>query len=162
MWQTWGTPGSCRPQFGPMLAPINLAIREGTRKWKYHRQQYDNWCKHANKSSVQAVSLTTFCPHSNSMETSPCCNYNAGHQIATNICTCHASTAGLETKQLLENYETTTNLERSSEQNLDDFVKETIQTNKVYDILTFILHLETDTTFYTPYSATWICLYQTW
>ena len=25
---TWGPPGSCRPQMGPMLAPMNLAIRE--------------------------------------------------------------------------------------------------------------------------------------
>ena len=27
------------------------------------------------------------------METSPCCNSVAGHQIATNVCTCHDSTA---------------------------------------------------------------------
>ena len=27
MWPTWDPPGSCRPQVGPMLAPINLAIR---------------------------------------------------------------------------------------------------------------------------------------
>ena len=27
------------------------------------------------------------------METSPCCNSVAGHQIATNFCTCHDSTA---------------------------------------------------------------------
>ena len=30
---------------------------------------------------------------SNSMKTSPCCNSVAGHQIATNFCTCHDSTA---------------------------------------------------------------------
>ena len=27
MGPTWGPPGSCRPQMGPMLAPMNLAIR---------------------------------------------------------------------------------------------------------------------------------------
>ena len=27
MGPTWGSPGSCRPQMGPMLAPMNLAIR---------------------------------------------------------------------------------------------------------------------------------------
>ena len=31
--------------------------------------------------------------NSNSIETSPCCNSVAGHQIATNFCTCHHSTA---------------------------------------------------------------------
>ena len=31
--------------------------------------------------------------NSNSMETSPCCNSVAGHQIATIFCTCHYSTA---------------------------------------------------------------------
>ena len=34
-----------------------------------------------------------FAPNSNSMETSPCCNSVAGHQIATIFCTCHDSTA---------------------------------------------------------------------
>ena len=34
-----------------------------------------------------------FARNSNSMETSPCCNSVAGHQIATNFCTCHDSTA---------------------------------------------------------------------
>ena len=34
-----------------------------------------------------------FCRNSNSIETSPCCNSVAGHQIATNFCTCHDSTA---------------------------------------------------------------------
>ena len=28
---TWGPPGSCRPQMGPMLAPMNLTIRERSR-----------------------------------------------------------------------------------------------------------------------------------
>ena len=41
------------------------------------------------------VSLTIFARNSNSMETSPCCNSVAGHQIATNCCTCHDSTAVL-------------------------------------------------------------------
>ena len=27
---------------------------------------------------------------SNSMDISPCCNYIAGHQVAVNVCTCHA------------------------------------------------------------------------
>ena len=34
-----------------------------------------------------------FARNSNSMETSRCCNSVAGHQIATNFCTCHDSTA---------------------------------------------------------------------
>ena len=39
------------------------------------------------------VSLTVFTRNSNSMETSPWHNSVAGHQIATNFCTCHDSTA---------------------------------------------------------------------
>ena len=34
-----------------------------------------------------------FARNSNSMEISPCCNSVDGHQIATNFCTCHDSTA---------------------------------------------------------------------
>ena len=34
-----------------------------------------------------------FSRNSNSMETSPCCNSVAGHQIETNFCTCQDSTA---------------------------------------------------------------------
>ena len=37
--------------------------------------------------------LRFFARNSNSMETSPCCNSVAGHQIATKFCTCHDSTA---------------------------------------------------------------------
>ena len=39
------------------------------------------------------VSLTFFCPQFKFDETSSCCNSVAGHQIATNFCTCHDSTA---------------------------------------------------------------------
>ena len=39
------------------------------------------------------VSLTVFAHKSNSMETSPCHDSVAGHQIATIFCTCHDSTA---------------------------------------------------------------------
>ena len=39
------------------------------------------------------VSLTIFARNSNSMETSPCCNSCAGHQITTIFCTCHDSNA---------------------------------------------------------------------
>ena len=31
MGPTWGPPGSCRPQMGPMLAPMNLAIWDPTK-----------------------------------------------------------------------------------------------------------------------------------
>ena len=37
--------------------------------------------------------LRFFARNSNSMETSPCSNSITGHQIATNFCTCHDSTA---------------------------------------------------------------------
>ena len=30
MGPTWGPPGSCRPQMGPILAPMNLSIRDYT------------------------------------------------------------------------------------------------------------------------------------
>ena len=40
-----------------------------------------------------AHSLTIFARNSNSMETTPCCNSVTGHQIATNFCPCHGSTA---------------------------------------------------------------------
>ena len=33
MGPTWGPPGSCRPQMGPMLAPMNLALKGTT--WNY-------------------------------------------------------------------------------------------------------------------------------
>ena len=39
------------------------------------------------------VSQMVFCSNSNSMETSPCCCSISGHQIATEFCTCHDSTA---------------------------------------------------------------------
>ena len=39
------------------------------------------------------VSLTIFARNSNSMESLPCCNSVIAHQIATNFCTCHDSTA---------------------------------------------------------------------
>ena len=45
------------------------------------------------KHILGPVSLTIFARNSNSMEISPCCNSVAGHQIATNFCTCHDSTA---------------------------------------------------------------------
>ena len=44
-------------------------------------------------TAMGPVSLTVFARNSNSMETSPCHISVAGHQIATNICTCHDSTA---------------------------------------------------------------------
>ena len=34
MGPTWGPPGSCRPQMGPMLAPLNLLFGSA---WKYNR-----------------------------------------------------------------------------------------------------------------------------
>ena len=39
MGPTWGPPGSCRPQVGPMLPPINLAIRVLMDMWII------GWCK---------------------------------------------------------------------------------------------------------------------
>ena len=50
-------------------------------------------CIHDVCWSQGPVSLTLFCRNLNSMETSPCCNSAAGHQIATNFRTCHDSTA---------------------------------------------------------------------
>ena len=57
------------------------------------------WCSNTrlhdtSKTQIQGpVSLTFFARNSNSMETLPCHNAVAGHQIATNFCTCHDSTA---------------------------------------------------------------------
>ena len=41
----------------------------------------------------EPISLTIFARNSNSIELSPCCNSVAGHQIATNFCAFHDSTA---------------------------------------------------------------------
>ena len=51
----------------------------------------DMW--HYGNRRQGPVSLTFFDRYSNTMETSPCHNSLAGHQIATNFCTCHDSTA---------------------------------------------------------------------
>ena len=51
------------------------------------------WKKHVWNGALGPVSLKFFARNSYSMETSPCCNSVAGHQIATIFCTCHDSTA---------------------------------------------------------------------
>ena len=50
------------------------------------------------------VSLTVFSRNYNSMETSPCHNSIAGHQIATNFCTCHDSTAVVPCTKFCSNH----------------------------------------------------------
>ena len=50
------------------------------------------WCPQ-RQLGQGPVSLTVFTRNSNSMETSPCHYFVAGHQIPTNLCTCHDSTA---------------------------------------------------------------------
>ena len=105
-----GPPGSCHPQMGPMLAPrtllsgklyglcstvtscgqfrVKMVVADGlVATW------YQYICKHHNNVFPRPVSLTIFARNSNSMETSPCCKSVAGHEIATNVCTCHDSTA---------------------------------------------------------------------
>ena len=50
------------------------------------------------------VSLTFIVRNSNSKETSSCCNSAAGDQIATNICTCHDSTAVVPSPKFCSNH----------------------------------------------------------
>ena len=45
-----------------------------------------------------------FASNSNSMETSPCHNFVAGHQIATNCCACHNSTAVVPCTKFCSNH----------------------------------------------------------
>ena len=47
------------------------------------------------------VSLTIFAHNSNSMESSLYCNFIAGHEIATNFCTCNDSKAVVPLKKLV-------------------------------------------------------------
>ena len=62
-----------------------------TTEWRYNRVFGDPaWC---SVVVLGPVSLIFFAHNSNSMETSPCHNSVAGHQIATFFCTCHDSTA---------------------------------------------------------------------
>ena len=37
MGPTWGPPGSCEPQMGPRVGPMNLAIGDGTATWPVTR-----------------------------------------------------------------------------------------------------------------------------
>ena len=66
--------------------------------WRYHSEWKTTICL-ANILNIMVVddlgpvSLTFFACNSNTVETSPCHYSVAGHQIATNFCTCHDSTA---------------------------------------------------------------------
>ena len=37
IWPTWGPPGSCRPQMGPMLAPWTLPSRSPTERGRFKK-----------------------------------------------------------------------------------------------------------------------------
>ena len=55
--------------------------------------EFGSFCKKLCKLKTRPVSVTTFCPHSNLVQISPCCNSVAGHQIITIFRACHNSMA---------------------------------------------------------------------
>ena len=73
--------------------------------WKCYTYQ-KSFVRGIRHSPVQQrpVSLTFFARNSNSMENSSCCNSVAAHQIETNFCTCHDSTAVVSCTKFCSNH----------------------------------------------------------
>ena len=76
-------------------------LQNGSVASDYVQMMYS--CQNIGKPCISHLSVTCqlsyentgpiFARNLNSMETLPCCNSVTGHQIATNLCTCHDSTA---------------------------------------------------------------------
>ena len=84
------------PKYPLTNKPVYIGLCDGLAlKLQVIAWNNDEWSVYALQGicSLGPVSLTAFARNSNSMETSSCCNYVAGHQIATNVCPCRDSTA---------------------------------------------------------------------
>ena len=78
----------------PFVRGTTRDLAKGLQRRKHFHIVTSSWRWHKSWEMVQGVvSLTFFARNSNTMENSPCQDSVAGHQSATNFCTCHGSTA---------------------------------------------------------------------